>query len=54
VKDEQNGDKVRVVQEKLSELHTAEPLECGVPRQAGCISDFVTSSLQIFALARWN
>ena len=33
VKDEQNGDKVRVVQEKLSELHTAEPLECGVPRQ---------------------
>ena len=33
VKDEWNTDKVRAVQEKLSELHTADPLECGVPRQ---------------------
>jgi len=33
VKDEWNTDKVRAVQEKLSELYTADPLECGVPRQ---------------------
>jgi hypothetical protein len=33
VKDEWNTDKVRAVQEKLSELSTTDPLECGVPRQ---------------------
>jgi hypothetical protein len=32
-KDEWNTDKVRAVQEKLSELSTTDPLECGVPRQ---------------------
>ena len=33
VKDEWNPDKVRAVQEEISELNTTEPLECGVPRQ---------------------
>jgi hypothetical protein len=33
VKDEWNTDKVRAVQDKLSELSTTDPLECGVPRQ---------------------